>query len=607
MVDESLAGANSTILAYGQTGSGKTHTVLGQVKNNPLEDDLLTPESGLFMRVLKDLFEYKKRREEASKDRAYVVIALSCIEIYVDKVRDLLSERDPKAPKQEIRVVVTDEDVTIPDLRRYEILNLNDVYKHFQTASSQRTSRSTKGNLASSRSHCLFFIDILQQEMTDKNPSQPSISFLSEGVPKQKKPPKRKGPSAASPKAQSPNDIDAMANVYYKEGEPPIYCSKITLVDLAGSEKSDGKSGSGATVGSQAHVEMTSINLSLTTLGNVAHALHTGAPHVAYRSSTLTKILRPSFASPNAKILLISNLSPSQLTYAESRNTLDFANKVKAMKVNQGMIGAEQQQLQFDYLDTQILNWQLLADLHIANTTFYSDPMLRRYTDVIVPPFNTHRFRLKGQEKDRQKLLRSLESVGHEEKMRINEKIKAQEAKVAEEMTSIKKEIYDGLIDEYTNKIGDLQEKIEKLTVEASEFEEKLNNDINVMVVETKDHEKESDKLSKEKRELRTSIESGQTELEKLIEERAALNEKEKKSSKEDNLKLSAADKELSESELAYANDTWKHCKAQEYYYKFKAYRETQLSLFAVYKQNILRIDQAIKESKKLSTMLKSK
>ena len=79
--------------------------------------------------------------------------------------------------------------------------------------------------------------------------------------------------------------------------------------------------------------------------------------------------------------------------------------------------------------------------------------MLRRYTDVIIPPFNTHRFRLKSQEKDRQKLLRSLEGVGHEEKMRIKEKVKAKEAKVAEEMESIKKEIYDGLIDEYTNKV----------------------------------------------------------------------------------------------------------------------------------------------------------
>ena len=242
---------------------------------------------------------------------------MSSIEIYVDKVRDLLAQVSPKLPKTEIKVVMTDEEVSLPTLTRYEILNLNDVYKHFQTASSQRTSRSTKGNLASSRSHCLFFIDIVQQEMTDKNPSQPDISFLQHGIPKQKNAQRRKA-GAASPKgAPSPNDGDAMANVYYKEGEPPIYCSRITLVDLAGSEKSDGKSGSGAAHGSQAHVEMKSINLSLTTLGNVAHALHTGAPHVAYRSSTLTKILRPSFASVKSKILLISNLSPSQLTYSE--------------------------------------------------------------------------------------------------------------------------------------------------------------------------------------------------------------------------------------------------------------------------------------------------
>ena len=152
-----------------------------------------------------------------------------------------------------------------------------------------------------------------------------------------------------------------------------------------------------------------------------------------------------------------------------------------------------------------------------------------------------------------------------------------------------------------------MQEKIEKLSLEANEFEEKLNSDINVMVVETTEHEQENEKLSKEKRELRNGIESGQTELEKLIEERAVLNEQEKKAHSEDDQRLTTADQDLSESEFAYVNDAWKHCKAQEYYFKFKSYRETQLSLFAVYKQNILRIDQAIKESKKLSTMLKSK
>lgn len=41
MVDAALQGKFSTILAYGQTGSGKTFTVLGQVKSNPLCDDLL--------------------------------------------------------------------------------------------------------------------------------------------------------------------------------------------------------------------------------------------------------------------------------------------------------------------------------------------------------------------------------------------------------------------------------------------------------------------------------------------------------------------------------------------------------------------------------------
>eukprot|EP01061_Rhynchopus_euleeides_P002480 TRINITY_DN11904_c0_g2_i1.p1 TRINITY_DN11904_c0_g2~~TRINITY_DN11904_c0_g2_i1.p1 ORF type:complete len:690 (+),score=260.59 TRINITY_DN11904_c0_g2_i1:86-2155(+) len=606
LVDASLAGANCTVLAYGQTGSGKTHTVLGQVKSNPLDGDLLMPESGLFLRTLKDLFEYKKRRE----DKAWVVICLSCIEIYLDFARDLLGTN----PGENIKIQMTDEDVKMPTLTRYEILNLNDVYKHFKEASKHRTTRATEANSASSRSHCLFVIDIIQQERTDKNPAQPDISFLKDlsGAMKQGRAPGGRGDAkspttGSSPKGASPNHMDpSMANIIYRKDEPPILVSKIVLADLAGSEKSSGKTGSGAQAGTAMFKEMLKINMSLTALGNVAHALHKGASHVPYRDSTLTRILRPSFAAPLSKVLLISNLSPTQLSYDESFSTLQFANKVKAMKVNNSMVGAEQQQLQFDYLETQKTQWALLADLHIANLHYENDPMLRRYTDMVETTYYTHRLRLKNQEKERQKIIKELEPAGREEKARIAKKIEARKAREAEERKEMHREIYEGLVDEFNNKVAAIQQQIDVLTQEANDFQSKLDQQISERTTETKDHEEVVARLSKEKKEFRGRVENAMVQLEALNKEKTRLNEEEKKHKIDSTNKKSGEESDLAQHEVKYVSAMWRHCKAQEYFFIYKAYRETHLALVDAQRQNLLRIEQALNESDKLSKMAKN-
>ncbi|KAJ9448091.1 Kinesin-like protein FLA10 [Diplonema papillatum] len=506
---------------------------------------------------------------------------------------------------------MTDDEVKMPTLTRFEILNLNDVYRHFKEASKHRAVRSTEANDASSRSHCLFMIDIIQQERTEKNPAPPDISFLKD--PTTEKQPRNKmgltskmrdTARSGSPSAHgvSPAHLDMTANLIYRKDEPPIMHSKIVLADLAGSEKSSGKTGSGAAAGSSAFKEMLKINMSLTALGNVAHALHEGQSHVPYRDSTLTRILRPSFAAPFSKVLLISNLSPSQLTYDESFSTLQFANKVKAMKVSNSTVGADQQQLQFDYLETQKNNWALLADLHIAALHFENEPMLRRYTDVITPPFNVHRLRLKSQEKERQRLIKELESSGREEKVRIASKIEARKKKELAELQDMKKEIYDGLVDEYLNKVGSFQAQIDKLKADAAEFHATLEKDLNEREQETKEHEAATEALAKEKKDLRQRLEQGQVQLQDLVEQRTRLNEEEKK--RKADTKQSTAQVELANDERAYAHQTWCHCKAQEYYFKYKAYRETHLALTQMYSQNVMRIEQAIVETKKLDKML---
>ena len=65
--------------------------------------------------------------------------------------------------------------------------------------------------------------------------------------------------------------------------------SKLSLIDLAGSEKVGRTGATGETL-----EEAKKINLSLSCLGNVIHSLTTGAEHVPFRDSKLTRILRDS-------------------------------------------------------------------------------------------------------------------------------------------------------------------------------------------------------------------------------------------------------------------------------------------------------------------------
>lgn len=61
---------------------------------------------------------------------------------------------------------------------------------------------------------------------------------------------------------------------------------KLNLVDLAGSEKV-GKTGAMGEILEEAK----KINLSLSCLGNVIHAITTGNDHIPYRNSKVTRVL----------------------------------------------------------------------------------------------------------------------------------------------------------------------------------------------------------------------------------------------------------------------------------------------------------------------------
>ncbi|CAN7975483.1 unnamed protein product, partial [Ixodes persulcatus] len=106
-------------------------------------------------------------------------------------------------------------------------------------------------------------------------------------------------------------------------------------VDLAGSENI-GRSGA---MDRRAR-EAGNINQSLLTLGRVITALVDKAPHVPYRESKLTRLLKDSLGG-RTKTSIIATISPDMCNLEETLNTLDYAHRAKSItnrpEVNQKM------------------------------------------------------------------------------------------------------------------------------------------------------------------------------------------------------------------------------------------------------------------------------
>ena len=302
IISLTLKGINSTILAYGQTGSGKTYTMFGEDftmndnyngklfskrikkdKYNFLVDqefviDPFSNTNGIIPRVILDLFKYKNKSK--------TVITCSYIQVYNERIYDLLTDNTFKKPEKNLNFetainnnrsekIIDQENLKIRDDKKLgpvvdgalelEANNFYDVFQMLRTGELNRKKRQTNKNEMSSRSHSIFMI-------------------------------------------------------YYNNKEEKKK-AKISLCDLAGSEKYESSEHY-----KQVHFnELKSINKSLSILGNVIHALAKKKKvHIPYKDSTLTHLLSKNLEQ---KTYLIATISPSDNNFEDSLNTLNFADR----------------------------------------------------------------------------------------------------------------------------------------------------------------------------------------------------------------------------------------------------------------------------------------
>ncbi|XP_047435133.1 kinesin-like protein KIF1B isoform X17 [Mugil cephalus] len=278
MLAHAFEGYNVCIFAYGQTGAGKSYTMMGKQEEG---------QEGIIPMLCEDLFE--KINEDNNKEELSYSVEVSYMEIYCERVRDLLN------PKNKGNLRVREHPLLGPyveDLSKLAVTSYTDIADLMDAGNKARTVAATNMNETSSRSHAVFTIVFTQR----KHDSETDLS--TEKV------------------------------------------SKISLVDLAGSERADSTGAKGTRL-----KEGANINKSLTTLGKVISALaevdnctskskkKKKTDFIPYRDSVLTWLLRENLGG-NSRTAMVAALSPADINYDETLSTLRYADRAKNIKCN---------------------------------------------------------------------------------------------------------------------------------------------------------------------------------------------------------------------------------------------------------------------------------
>ena len=163
VVEAVLNGANGTILAYGQTSSGKTFTMEGEGwMPSPLtvreEMEVDEVRAGIVPRALKALVDGAEQMR--IEGQAELELKVSVIEIYLERIRDLLDEMHRH------RVLQVREDpalgVWVEGAIERTVRSEEEVRDVLSTAWSNRSRGKTRMNASSSRSHCIVMATLVE-------------------------------------------------------------------------------------------------------------------------------------------------------------------------------------------------------------------------------------------------------------------------------------------------------------------------------------------------------------------------------------------------------------------------------------------------------------
>ncbi|KAK5122375.1 hypothetical protein LTR85_003959 [Meristemomyces frigidus] len=297
LVRRVMEGYHGTVFAYGMTGTGKTFSMQGTA-NSP----------GVIPLAITDIFSYIRENPERE-----FLLRVSYLEIYNEKIYDLLSQSTPGQQQQEEIKLREDSKrgVYATPLKEEIVQSPNQLLRVIARGDLARRTSSTQFNARSSRSHAVVQIVVESRERTPSNGAY---------LEKETRRTDRILPGG-------------------------VLVSTLSLIDLAGSEK--------AAESKERRTEGAHINKSLLTLGTVIGRLsgdddkedgtkstadkEKALKHLPYRDSKLTRLLQPALSGNSlVSILCTIQLSSAGTSAAaasshtgETLNTLKFASRAK--------------------------------------------------------------------------------------------------------------------------------------------------------------------------------------------------------------------------------------------------------------------------------------
>lgn len=289
LVGSTLGGYHATIFAYGQTASGKTFTMegfeYGRDRLNKPTANFRTERArlGVIPRAIDELFA---RLRATGEPGVAWRVRCSYFQLYKEHIYDLLSGEVPADGgaltgvnrRRGLKLRYTKaRDFYVENLSEYEIRAPEDAFELFQRGVGVKAMAETHLNTASSRSHCLLQLHV--------------------------------------------DTIDA-------DSAEVAHTGTLSLVDLAGSERQPK-----GVEKSHNIADSVEINRSLFALRKVIVALADGPrrkPHVPYRDSVLTRVLKHSLGGV-ARTLMVACISPADSAAEESLSTLAYAARARAI------------------------------------------------------------------------------------------------------------------------------------------------------------------------------------------------------------------------------------------------------------------------------------
>ncbi len=393
------------------------------------------------------------------------LIRCSYLELYNEEVRDLLAKNHQQ--KLDIRED-PETGFYVEDLSTWVVKSPSDMIELMLRGRELKVIKGHNMNERSSRSHCIFTI-IVENSTKDET------------------------------------------GEHIKKG-------KLNLVDLAGSERTSKIKDVNGAEGLQA--ETIHINLSLTTLGKVIHALASNKKqHIPYRDSKLTKLLMDSLGG-NSKTVMIANIGPADYNIEETLTTLRYADRAKniknAPKVNEDTKDAMIKKYKEELERLKEALAKANGGIEMSVNQFVSDDAInmdsRKRIEEIQQQLIVEKEKIQNDTNEKKKKLEADTKMAEADKIKLMEELKKQEEEQNKKVEA-KKKIMD--------KLQKLEEKFllgEKTKEQAKKNEQILNEERKELKAKEKRQKELQDKIKKEEekaRELEANFKNQDDEIEK--------------------------------------------------------------------------------------------